>query len=62
MDNTNSKTELSDDELKTITGGEGKASTVMIPCPNCSVQKKVPFKVYSGGRAVCTVCGHQIFM
>ena len=57
---------INDEELNNVSGGAGQAEssadTVMHVCPNCSKDKKVPFKLASGGRAICTVCDHQIFL
>ena len=57
---------INDDELNNVSGGAEKVAdsgnTVMHTCPNCSNDKKVPFKLASGGRATCTVCGQQIFL
>ncbi len=57
---------INDDELNKVSGGAEQVAdsgnTVMHTCPNCSTDKKVPFKLASGGRATCTVCGQQIFL
>ena len=50
--------ELTDEELESATGGTGDTSlTVKHMCENCG--KTTQFYVYSGGRAVCSVCGFK---
>lgn len=53
--------ELSDDELGGVTGGAGASKvTVKHKCDKCG--KEVAFEVYSGGRAVCTICKTVIML
>lgn len=50
--------ELTDDELDVATGGiNNNLLTVKHKCNNCG--KETTFNLYSGGRAVCTVCGNK---
>ena len=54
------KKALSEDVLEEISGGRGKragssAATTTCMCSNCG--KNTPHMVYSGGRAVCNICG-----
>lgn len=48
--------EISEDELDCVTGGAGdRQSTMKHRCDNCN--KETTFNLYSGGRAICSVCG-----
>ena len=54
--------ELTDEEIGNVSGGmqlqgDKDVRTTTAYCPTCG--KKTTFKVYSGARGVCTVCGQM---
>lgn len=52
--------ELTDDELEKVAGGAGGKSSVKHYCDSC--KKETSFNLYSGGRAICSVCNKQIML
>ena len=52
--------ELTDDELEKVAGGAGGTSSVKHYCDSC--KKDTLFSLYSGGRAICSVCNKQIML
>ena len=49
--------ELTDDELENVAGGKSSDKHY---CDSC--KKETSFNLYSGGRAICSVCGKQIML
>ena len=59
------KNKIDDELLKDVNGGTGninetKQDTKDAYCPKCKETRT--FNLYSGGRAICQVCGEQILL